>query len=250
MNHLLSNIINTTRSRRVESNHSGYSNRRGRNIFANAMSLNNRHRRQSSLPIDNENTTIENELQDISNNIIQPYNHFNRNAILQIPLNANNTNENIDISNNALTGYINNSNTLNDESRYYSTFSYNDSNVRYFHNSLLNENETSRILNYIFENIYENQLMNILNDTQPETNHENNLEDIFKIKQNTIYSFYSNLKHISKNDTCPITMEEFKENDMICLLKNCNHSIEVSGFEKYIITFNTCPLCKTTLINI
>ena len=92
--------------------------------------------------------------------------------------------------------------------------------------------------------------MNILNDTQPETNHENNLEDIIKIKQNTIYSFYSNLKNISKNDTCPITMEEFKEDDIICLLKNCNHSIEVSGFEKYIATFNTCPLCKTTLINI
>ena len=42
--------------------------------------------------------------------------------------------------------------------------------------------------------------MNILNNTQPETNHENNLEDIIKIKQNTIYSFYSNLKNISKND--------------------------------------------------
>ena len=59
MNHLLSNIINTTRSRRVESNHSRFNNRRGRNIFVNAMSLNNRHnRRQSSLPIDNENTTM------------------------------------------------------------------------------------------------------------------------------------------------------------------------------------------------
>lgn len=250
MNHLLSNIINTRRSRRVENNNSRYNSTRGRNLFANAMSLNNRLRRQSSSTINNENTVIENELQDISNNVIQPYNNFNRNAILQIPLYENNTNENIDLSNNALTGYINNSNTLNDESIYYSTFSYNNSSVRYFHNSLLSENETTRVLNYIVENIYENQLMNILNNTQPETNHENNLEDIFKIKQNTIYSFYSNLKHISKNDTCPITMEEFKENDMICLLKNCNHSIELSGFETYIVTFNSCPLCKTALINI
>ena len=80
MNHLLSNIINTRRSRSVENNNSRYNATRGRNLFANAMSLNNRLRRQSSSTINNENTVIENELQDISNNVIQPYNNFNRNS--------------------------------------------------------------------------------------------------------------------------------------------------------------------------
>ena len=58
MNHLLSNIINTRRSRSVENNNSRYNATRGRNLFANTMSLNNRLRRQSSSTINNENTVI------------------------------------------------------------------------------------------------------------------------------------------------------------------------------------------------
>ena len=242
MNHLLSTIINRPQRQRASTHRSQSINRR--NHFINSMYLRN-NIITTSIPTENEEPAT--PLEDISMEVM---NIESRNAILQVQIPTNHIDNTIDENSNALTGYINNTNDLNDETTYYSSFSYNNSSIRYFHNRTLNENETNRILNYIVENIYENQLINVLNDTQPEINHINNTEEILNIKENTEYSLYETIKHISKNDTCPITMEAFNDDDTVCLLKNCNHCIERNQFEIYISTFNTCPLCKCTLINI
>lgn len=47
---------------------------------------------------------------------------------------------------------------------------------------------------------------------------------------------------------CPITLEDFKENETILQINNCNHIFSKKAILKWSANNNHCPLCRTLLI--
>ena len=244
MNRLLSNIINSTRP----------NNRNNVEIMINhppALSprILNTFYPNTSFNINVNQFENDDESESTLNTIIHD---------LSLNININDNNEDIessyivteplDIIDNeyAVTGTINHMNNMNENSVYYSEFSYNESDLRYYHDYLLDEQETNTIIDYIVQNINNNILNTILNDTQPEINHTNDDDYIDSvILYNTECKFNKDLD--IKNDICPISLEEFKDNEEIYVLKNCSHAINKEMFATYIKTFKKCPLCKVSL---
>ena len=144
---------------------------------------------------------------------------------------------------------------------YYSTFTYNDLDIRYFHNNILNETNTQEIIDTLLQNINnaeidqlinniqeyntENFIDNTLNDAP--TNSENDNETIKKILDNIIETTYLEHKHIIKNHTCPILLNDFIDDDIIAVFKLCNHAIDESVKIKFVKTFTKCPLCNLNI---
>lgn len=142
---------------------------------------------------------------------------------------------------------INNLNSGTNETRYHSLFEYNNYNIRYNHQDLITPNDADIVLQNILNSIFEEELMNQSMETS-NINHGNSIETQQLIEKNIIEKTYSEIKNIVKNDICPISMESFLENDLICLFSNCNHGIQHENKEQFVKLFNKCPLCNNSLI--
>ena len=268
MNQLFSNIIYNNSIINTRNNNS----RTIINPLANTYNnyRNNSNNRQNFFLSWRNNTNL--------NNQIQPTNRLNDNEIIEnvlnepilsvplntsVPENLNNSNSNVsqeyefaenflettlyneDNSNNVVMqiNYINND---NNENQYYSTFAYNNYNIRFNHESLLNPSDADYVFQNILSNIFEEELINnSLNNNSPQTN---NFETIEQIKENINEDLYENIKDILKNDICPISMESFLNNDTICMFTNCKHGIHIDNKDQFVKLFNKCPLCNISLI--
>ena len=138
-------------------------------------------------------------------------------------------------------------------SRYYSTFFYNNLEVSLFHSDFIEQSQIDIFIETIITNFnnYEldNVLLNSFNNENAAINEEiDNEENIAKILSFTKTGKYEIFKNISKNDICPITLNNFEDNTIIALFTKCNHSIIDECVNKYIKMFDTCPLCKTSLM--
>ena len=51
-----------------------------------------------------------------------------------------------------------------------------------------------------------------------------------------------------KEKCCPITLEDFNENETILQINNCNHIFSKKAILKWFENHNNCPLCRTLLI--
>ena len=142
---------------------------------------------------------------------------------------------------------INNINSGANETRYHSLFEYNNYNIRYNHQDLISPNDADIVLQNILNSIFEEEVMNQSMETS-NINHGNSIETQQLIEKNIIEKKYSEIKDIVKNDICPISMESFLENDLICLFSNCNHGIQHENKEQFVKLFNKCPLCNNSLI--
>ena len=151
--------------------------------------------------------------------------------------------------------------------RYFSEFSYEGLNIRFFHNEPLNYQNIGNEIESVLNNINEREFQNILNDFN-DFNHFNDnemnelindaLSDenvslantpkiIEKIHQNITHCEYVHCSPTLKNHTCPILLSDFEDKDIVSMFKLCNHAIHESTCEKYIKTFTKCPLCNNKL---
>jgi len=140
----------------------------------------------------------------------------------------------------------------NNTSRYYSTFFYNNLEVSLFHSEFIEQSQIDIFIETIITNFNNYQLDNVLlnnfnNDTSYQ-NTNNSEETINKIISFTQKNNFEILKNISKNDICPITLNNYQNDTIIVLFTKCNHSISEECSQKYIEMFDTCPLCKEYLI--
>ena len=126
-------------------------------------------------------------------------------------------------------------------SNYYSLFHYNDMNIRYYHNEWIQTQESVNIMNSILHFIQDN-------DTNESSERRNDANTIYFIQENSEKAMYSDTKHIVINDQCPILLTPFEDDSMIYYFKNCCHALDESVFEKFVQTFQKCPLCNNPLI--
>ena len=49
--------------------------------------------------------------------------------------------------------------------------------------------------------------------------------------------------------SCPITREDFLENDEVIMIRECRHIFKKGAFQRWIQNNNTCPCCRIVLSN-
>jgi hypothetical protein len=47
--------------------------------------------------------------------------------------------------------------------------------------------------------------------------------------------------------SCPITREDFLDNDAVIMIRECRHIFKKTAFQTWIENNNTCPCCRITL---
>jgi hypothetical protein len=50
------------------------------------------------------------------------------------------------------------------------------------------------------------------------------------------------------NDTCPITQEEFTNNDQVTIIKNCGHIFKTHAIKDWLYQHQTCPVCRYNIL--
>ena len=65
---------------------------------------------------------------------------------------------------------------------------------------------------------------------------------------NTIY-LEANYSEINNpiSTSCPITREDFVDNDLVVMIRECRHIFKKTAFQNWIENNNTCPCCRITL---
>lgn len=254
---ILRNIINRNylNNRHSESNNrSSHNQIRNLTSFSFINNLNPQQFHSHNIEIINDNRQEQDEvITDQPTNIINEESEISNTLSLQIEPTfqsvINNELFRLHTINNINYNYDGTSNT----SRYYSTFFYNNLEVSLFHSEFIEQSQIDTFINTIITNFnnYEldNVLLNSFNNENNLVSQENNdAETISKILSFTKKDKYEKLKNISKNDICPITLNNFEDDEYIILFTKCNHSMLEECVDKYIEIFDTCPLCKTSLI--
>ncbi len=181
--------------------------------------------------IPDNNTIIENINQNTQNTFNE--NDFVDNFFETIVYSEDNSNNIMRLN------YIN---PIENNTTYQSIFEYNNYNIRFNHETVINPNEADFILQNILSNMFEEEIMNssFNNITSPEN--DNITQE--KIQKNIIEDTYENLYNTIKNDTCPISMESFSNNEKVCMFVKCNHGIHYDNKLQFIKLFKKCPLCN------
>jgi len=187
------------------------------------------------------------------NNIDFNTNNFNANEILlyNILLNTNN--------------YINSSNN---------TIDYLNNSIYYLNNSInhINTNANNSLLlllnNYYCYNNYLNatNASNATNATNASNNYTSNSPNAYLL--NYTLDDFENLSNVNMrdlvkistakitycciavplNDTCPITQEEFTNNDEVTIIKNCGHIFKTRAINNWLFEHQTCPVCRHNIL--
>jgi hypothetical protein len=82
--------------------------------------------------------------------------------------------------------------------------------------------------------------------TSPVSPHENNdntlsVDQIENATQNVLYS------PLLGETRCPISLEEFNENDYVCQIKHCGHIFKRTSLMRWFERYSSCPVCRYNL---
>jgi hypothetical protein len=82
--------------------------------------------------------------------------------------------------------------------------------------------------------------------TSPVSPHDNNdntltSDQIENATQNVLYS------PLLGETRCPISLEEFNENDSVCQIKHCGHIFKRSPLMRWFERYSSCPVCRYNL---
>jgi len=94
----------------------------------------------------------------------------------------------------------------------------------------------------IFRNIHEQILPRQANTSN------NNIPTMIQILRATETKIYSEISN-PVNTTCPITQEEFSQNQEIIQIKNCQHNFKPDALLRWFSRNSTCPFCRYNIIN-
>lgn len=63
-----------------------------------------------------------------------------------------------------------------------------------------------------------------------------------------ISTTYGNLKN-PMTTSCPITCNDFKEDDEVLLLRQCGHIFDTESLTTWLKNKRTCPMCRANLLD-
>lgn len=169
---------------------------------------------------------------------------YNRNSMLDVAQIVPGTND--------TTFYMNfpNEDQTDNSTLFYTLFENSNYRIQYNHDQLLSYTESEVLYNHILNTVHtDDNMEHFINSTldESESYHSSYNDETKKnkMKENTHIEPYEESKSLGLlNDTCPITLEEFKIEDEVCRFINCNHGIHTSQLDTYLHRFCKCPLCN------
>lgn len=155
--------------------------------------------------------------------------------------------------------YINSSNN---------TIDYLNNSIYYLNNSInhINTNANNSLL-LLLNNYYcYNNYLNATNATNASNNYTSNSPNAYLL--NYTLDDFENLSNVNMrdlvkistakinycciavplNDTCPITQEEFTNNDQVTIIKNCGHIFKTRAINNWLFEHQTCPVCRHNIL--
>ena len=154
----------------------------------------------------------------------------------------NSSNNTIDYLNNSIY-YLNNSiNLLNTNAHNSMLLLLNNYNC---YNNYLNANNVNNANNA--NNANNSQYAYLLNYTLEDFENLSNVNMRALVKINTAKINYCCIA-LPLNDTCPITQEEFTNNDQVTIIKNCGHIFKTRAINNWLFEHQTCPVCRYNIL--
>ena len=98
--------------------------------------------------------------------------------------------------------------------------------------------------NLIFRNIQERILPRYANTTT-DNQHPATMIQILRATDTKLFSDITD----PVNTTCPITQEEFSENQEVIQIKNCQHNFKPDALLRWFHRNSTCPFCRYDIAN-
>lgn len=262
MNVIINN--NTNRSNRTNRNTNNAIQRQRRNFNFSSGYNSNNATTQSHTQSQIESDQI--EIIDNSLNTFIENHHEISTPIIPVNLSYSMFNTVIDVSSNipSINLFHEPNEHMNiQRNEYYSTFTYESLNIRFFHNEIINESNVNNMIESVISSINEREIQYLLNEFEDQennnfvnnslhnnNNNENSEEIKNKINNNVTQGEYGNYASILKNSTCPILLTEFQEDDIVAMFNLCEHAIHESTYEKFIKLFKKCPLCNSNLFEL
>jgi hypothetical protein len=78
-------------------------------------------------------------------------------------------------------------------------------------------------------------------------------DDVVVLAEDDINKYIRNFSFKQTEDiveTCPISLNEFKDGDMVCEIIKCKHKFSHEGFMRWIDSGkNTCPVCRCQIMD-
>jgi hypothetical protein len=180
-------------------------------------------------------------------------NNFNTNEALLYNILCS-TNNYINSSNNTID-YLNNSINLLNTNAYNSMLlllnNYNCYNNYLNANNANNTNNTNNANNTNNTNntnsTSNSQYAYLLNYNLEDFENLSNVNMRALVKINTAKINYCCIA-LPLNDTCPITQEEFTNNDQVTIIKNCGHIFKTRAINNWLFEHQTCPVCRYNIL--
>jgi hypothetical protein len=105
------------------------------------------------------------------------------------------------------------------------------------------DNQIVDLFNVVITN--ENIRLNNANNAN-NTNRNNNTDNHVFDNDLFLETTYSEIIGPIHN-SCPITREDFLENDNVIMIRECRHIFKKTAFQTWIQNNNTCPCCRITI---
>lgn len=201
------------------------------NCLNNMFNNNNRQINNISTLVNNNNYDIIYGLANILNNSSQNHNNETENA-------TESANENINVNENANENINVNLNTNNRVNLRRSIFDLERNYVNY-DNALRNRGPVNT---YTYVSFLTDFLSNFPAQESSEPLSDEQIANV------TRHVRYSDITH-PLNTTCPISLEEFNDNDFVTVIRPCCHIFKSEQLSVWLRTHTTCPSCRFNLRN-
>jgi len=93
--------------------------------------------------------------------------------------------------------------------------------------------------------LYRLQIIQQIQEQQTDTSHL--VEHIVKNEELFLIDTFSNIEN-PMYTTCPITQEDFSNDDEVILLKHCNHLFKKQVFLSWMRQSKLCPYCRESYL--
>ena len=213
------------------------------NLYNNTLAINNNDRENDYRENDNRaNDYRANDYRSQNNRISSPastnsarrYIRRNRSRSISRSISRSRSEENLN----------NNNYNYNQESFYNSHDNNNDND----NNDIDNDNDN--------DNDSISEIIELPNSPSIINNYENNLQHYHGLSNRNINHVINlsttniNFSDIDNplNDSCPITQDDFQEDDEVCVINHCKHIFKKNALVNWLHNHQTCPNCRHNIL--
>ena len=108
--------------------------------------------------------------------------------------------------------------------------------------------QTNNIWNGLNNNVFNDEWTNILNNYLNQVEQERRLTNTEITTATRSYTFSDNISNTFNDTRCPISLEEFVNDDVLSEIRGCGHIFRRDNLLRWLRRSNCCPICRYNLL--